>query len=96
MSTITHDYDLTNKQKDMDKFNLIPQTIVKASVIEALKRLQLEINDSEEIRNKIMWENFSRPKSEALNIIDGKTINDLIAIQSKNTARIAEIILNEL
>lgn len=91
--TITHDNTLTNKQKDMDKFDLMPQTIVKASVIEELKRLQLEIDRANEEREFWTWEKIEGKCNDKV-FLENNT--PLLNVIEKNTARIAEIILNEL
>lgn len=90
--TITHDNTLTKKQKDMDKFDLIPQTIVKASGIQELKQLQLEIDDFEVYGNWYTTESWSRD----MTLDEVEKSNMLYERSIKNTARIREIILNEL
>lgn len=85
--TITHDSDLNNKQKDMGhSYTINGDKIYPKKAIQELKRLQVEINQIDNWKDN----HFLDPSD---NIDEwAKKTNE----KDINTARIAEIILNEL
>ena len=94
---ITHDNTLTNKQKDMDY--KAATSIITSGVkehpqgqVEELKRLQLEIDEYVEYGNWFTSESWNRD----MTLEEEEKCTSLYNTSVKNTARIREIILNEL